>query len=333
MILADKIMQLRKKNGWSQEELAEQMRVSRQSVSKWESGASIPDLNKILLLSQIFDVSTDYLLKDEIEQIEEEQIEMQYNEVGNVREAESARVVSLEEATGFMELSAQFSKRLAIGVTMCILSPVLLIVLASGAEYGYFAFSEDFGGGIGLVAMFVIVASAVGIFISDGMKLQQYEYLGKNVIELEYGVEGIVKGKKQEQQERYRTGIIIGVMICILCPIPLFISGALHAAEIAVIGCLVIFFCMISVAVHIFIRVGTVRESYDKLLQEGDFTIQKKEEKKRNGKWTAAYWIVVTAIYVGYGLQKNDWERGVVIWPVAALLFAALSTIFSKSEE
>ena len=45
MILADKIIDLRKKNGWSQEELAEQLGVSRQSVSKWESGMSVPDLN------------------------------------------------------------------------------------------------------------------------------------------------------------------------------------------------------------------------------------------------------------------------------------------------
>ena len=50
MILADKIITLRKKNGWSQEELAEQMNVSRQAVSKWESAQSVPDLNKILLL-------------------------------------------------------------------------------------------------------------------------------------------------------------------------------------------------------------------------------------------------------------------------------------------
>ena len=57
MILAEKIMELRKKNGWSQEELAEKIHVSRQSVSKWESSASIPDLSKILLLSQVFGVS------------------------------------------------------------------------------------------------------------------------------------------------------------------------------------------------------------------------------------------------------------------------------------
>ena len=66
MILADKIIELRKKNGWSQEELAEKVGVSRQSVSKWEGALSVPDLDKILLMSQIFGVSTDYLLKDEL---------------------------------------------------------------------------------------------------------------------------------------------------------------------------------------------------------------------------------------------------------------------------
>ena len=59
MILADKIIALRKKSGWSQEELAEKMNVTRQSVSKWEGAQAVPDLEKILLLSQLFGVSTD----------------------------------------------------------------------------------------------------------------------------------------------------------------------------------------------------------------------------------------------------------------------------------
>ena len=67
MILADKIIRLRKKNGWSQEDLADKMNVSRQAVSKWEGAQTIPDLEKILQLSILFGVSTDYLLKDEIE--------------------------------------------------------------------------------------------------------------------------------------------------------------------------------------------------------------------------------------------------------------------------
>ena len=68
MILGEKIVQLRKQRGWSQEELASQLGISRQSVSKWESGASIPDLDKIIKMSSLFGVTTDYLLKEEIEE-------------------------------------------------------------------------------------------------------------------------------------------------------------------------------------------------------------------------------------------------------------------------
>ena len=68
MILADKIMALRKKAGWSQEELAARLNVSRQSVSKWESAQSIPDMDKVVQMSRLFGVTTDFLLKDELEE-------------------------------------------------------------------------------------------------------------------------------------------------------------------------------------------------------------------------------------------------------------------------
>ena len=70
VILADKIIELRKKNGWSQEQLAQKLNVTRQSISKWEGAQSVPDLQKIILLSEIFGVTTDYLIKDEIEEEE-----------------------------------------------------------------------------------------------------------------------------------------------------------------------------------------------------------------------------------------------------------------------
>ena len=61
MILADKIINERKKNGWSQEELAEKLSVSRQSVSKWEGAQSVPDLQKVIQMAELFGVSCDYL--------------------------------------------------------------------------------------------------------------------------------------------------------------------------------------------------------------------------------------------------------------------------------
>ena len=94
MIFADKVVQLRKKSGWSQEELAEKLNVTRQSVSKLEGAQSIPDLEKILQLAQIFGVSTDYLLKDEL--AEAEYTKSDYSS--------SVRRVSMEEANAFLQV-------------------------------------------------------------------------------------------------------------------------------------------------------------------------------------------------------------------------------------
>ena len=91
MILADKIILLRKRKGWSQEELAEQLNVTRQSVSKWEGAQSVPDIPKIIQMSEIFGVTTDYLLKDEIEAEEihiESGIEVEEKRAKYMEEAE-----------------------------------------------------------------------------------------------------------------------------------------------------------------------------------------------------------------------------------------------------
>ncbi len=63
MNIADRIQNLRKSKGISQEELADKIGVSRQAVSKWESEQSIPDIDKIIIMSNLFDVTTDYILK------------------------------------------------------------------------------------------------------------------------------------------------------------------------------------------------------------------------------------------------------------------------------
>lgn len=67
MNFAEKLLNLRTEYGYSQETLAEKLNVSRQAVSKWESGATLPETDKVIALSNFFGVSTDYLLKDNIQ--------------------------------------------------------------------------------------------------------------------------------------------------------------------------------------------------------------------------------------------------------------------------
>ena len=63
MNIADRIQYLRKSKGISQEEFADKIGVSRQSVSKWESEQSVPDIDKVIIMSDFFEVTTDYILK------------------------------------------------------------------------------------------------------------------------------------------------------------------------------------------------------------------------------------------------------------------------------
>lgn len=100
MIISEKIMSLRKQYGWSQEELADLVGVSRQSVSKWESAASMPDIQKIIKLSEVFGVSVDYLLKDEIDLPESSKV-ASTTDIGADNDSH-IRTVSLEEANDYI---------------------------------------------------------------------------------------------------------------------------------------------------------------------------------------------------------------------------------------
>lgn len=67
MSTGEKLCALRKKEGWSQGELAAKLNISRQTISKWELNESLPDAENIVKISNLFNVTTDYLLKDDVE--------------------------------------------------------------------------------------------------------------------------------------------------------------------------------------------------------------------------------------------------------------------------
>ena len=67
MALSEKLYTLRRRSGLSQEQLAERLNVSRQAISKWESGQSVPESDKLIVISDFFGVSLDYLLKENVD--------------------------------------------------------------------------------------------------------------------------------------------------------------------------------------------------------------------------------------------------------------------------
>lgn len=327
MILADKIMNLRKKCGWSQEDLADQLGISRQSVSKWESGMSIPDLEKIVKMSALFGVSTDYLLKDELE----EELPSETMD----RDSEELHSVSLEEANTYMNLVKETAPKFALAVSSLIVSPVVLLLLGAIAETYPDRFSEDVLSGIGIAILLLIVIAAVVPIILNSMRLSKYEYLEKEKITLQYGVKGVVEKRKEDYEETYRNGIVIGVALCIAAVIPLILSGAFGAGNLAAAGFVCLLLIIVSVAVNIFVTRGLIRESFSKLLQEGDYTPEKKQGGKLVEKIAGVYWCIVTAIYLLWSFLTGAWDISWVVWPVAGVLFGAVACaahIFAKKE-
>lgn len=325
MNFADKLTQLRKKSGLSQEELAQQMNVTRQSISKWEGAQSIPDIEKILKLSEIFGVTTDYLLKDDIGEAED---------FNYTKDNSSLRTVSMEEAKAFLSVKAATSKMIAFAVFLCIISPICLIILAAASEaYGY-VLSENAATGIGMAVLIVFIAIAVGIFILSGSKTGSYEYLNKEMFETEYDVIGMVRERKKHYINKYTISNIIGACLCILALIPLFIGVSINEDDdFLMIIMFSITLFLIGIGVSFFVVSGIIHESFEKILQQGDYSKQKKKNKSATDTFSGAWWLTSTAIYLTYSFITDNWEYSWIIWVIAGLLYPVVSAIINISKE
>ncbi len=311
MILAEKIMEERKKNGWSQEELAEKLSVSRQAVSKWESAQSIPDLQRVIQLSEIFGVSTDYLLKDECETPQP---------IEGVEPSDKdfpLKKVSVEEANDFMEVRKKNAPKIAAAVASCIVSPSVLIFLAGLSEAQIGNISEGVAASVGLVCLLGFVAAAVFTFISCGMQTKRFEFLENECFETAYGVEGLAKEKLKNYEGTFTRGIAVGVVLCIVAAIPLLVAACMDAPDVVCTSFVSLLLILVACGVYMIIRVGMIKGSYDILLQEGDYTISEKKLKKKSDAFSGAYWCIATAIYLGWSFWTMRWDFTWIIWPVA----------------
>lgn len=311
MILADKIIEERKKNGWSQEEFASQLNVSRQAVSKWESAQSIPDLKRIIEMANLFGVSTDYLLKDEMERAPIQNEEMEY----------SVYKVTMEQANEFLHIKEKGARMVSRGVSLCILSPVLLIFLSGFEKY------ESFSVLMGMACLLIFVAIAVYIFIHYGMMKENYNYMETENIETAYGVNGLVKEKKNAFMPTYSKTMGYSVALCILSVIPVIFAGVLETSDFIQTTSVSLLLMINSFSVYEIVKVNMILSSYKVLLQEGDYSLQEKRRNKKLELFETAYWTITTALYLGFSFIINRWSISWIIWPVSGVLYAAVRSI------
>ena len=322
MIIADKIVSLRKKAGWSQEELAEKLGVTRQSVSKWEGAQSVPDMDKVVSMSRLFGVTTDYLLKDELE----EDMPCAAAEDNDP----PLRRVTMEQASAYLTLRKSAAPRIAAATALCVVSPVTLLLLSALSESARFGISGNAAAGIGLCVLLGLVAVAVSIFLRTAAQVREFKFLEEEPFETEYGVAGMVRQRQQEYKDTNTRLTTVGVVLCVLAAVPLFAVMCIDGADLLYVGAVCALLVLVAIGCLALVTTGVYQGAMEQLLEEGDYTRPQKKHHKLRGTVTMIYWLAATAVFLlytygpsGNGQPQYSW----IIWAVAGVLYAAVMGI------
>ncbi|WP_042145270.1 MULTISPECIES: helix-turn-helix domain-containing protein [unclassified Pseudoalteromonas] len=324
MILADKIAKLRKQLGWSQEELAEKLDVSRQSVSKWESANSIPDLNRIIMLADIFDVTTDFLLKDENETFE--------NNTQTTKESDTIQV-SLDQATKYVENKLAVSSLNTKGIMLCICSVVPLFFFMAMAETNRLNITEDIAGALGVVSILVMVSIAIHFFIKTNQFETQTSIIDDEKFELEYGVHSIFTDKLHKIKPTYNTRLSMSIFMFIISFVPVMVISMFFDGSDMVMLMLILMLFIISGGIYIISPISAEHDAYNAILLDHSIDTVKNKRARRAEKLASFYWPLLTAIYLGWSLWTMDWDITWIVWPVGAVLFTALVGLMELFEK
>ena len=243
------------------------------------------------------------------------------------------RQVCDEEGRSYLSLVKKQSWKIALGVALCILSPVCMFILLGFSMWS--AVATEIAISLGLVVLLVICALGVGIIVVGGTSLLKYDYLEKEEIIISESFKTQVQERRERENGNFTVAIAIGVGLCILSAVPLILTlmieedGSLHAA--LRLFSIALLFVIVSVGVFLFVKFGMIHGSYQKLLQEGGYTVRRKAGESAVEVFAGVYWALIVAVYISSSFLTGQWHVTWIIWPIAGAIFAVIKRILVAS--
>lgn len=266
-----------------------------------------------------------------LEEVAEELEINQYMKKGvslekNVNTDTTARVINLQEAKAFIDITVKSSFKIAIGVLLCICSPIY-IILASMVDSG----KNDIFMFWGILLLLIMICIGVSLFITSSINLDKYEFMKKEVFQIDTATTSYVKNEKNRFNPIFARSIAIGVGLCILSVVPpiggsMIIDRYSGNSYGSIIGAALLLI-IVAIGVFFFITSGMRKEAYEILLQEKEYLPEIKKRNSTLDKISPIYWTFITAIYLAWSFITFDWGRSWIIWPVAGVLYAGISSI------
>lgn len=311
MTFADKLMRLRRQKGWSQEELADKLDVTRQAVSRWEGAQTYPDLPKLLQIGEIFDVSLDYLLKNEIEEAHTVSVVEEHKESGEK--------LDCAEVDAYLRKSVSASACGAVATAFFILAPIICIYfLYAGFTMASIPalISAVLSGVIPFVCILIASASLVFAIKRVGAYEKQ---LGREFYldeETQKNVQASRDGRKKVRVSLLSFGVLfllttagmaVGAILDGLNQVYYFIFGVLISADLAA-SC--------------FMGAYLLDKPFRILSEKGKY--EKKSRRFAKAVISVVYWVIVSLIFCANFLWFDNKDIAVAAIVVGAIIYFAV---------
>lgn len=299
MNLAENLRTLREKRGMTQEQLAERMEVSRQTVSKWESGGSYPEMEKLLALSELFHCTMDELLK------------------GNIRQG------SLEAAEIYESHGNWAARTAAAAVCCCILS----VAMQGLAEWAFSGAVADSG-----VVFLLFVLAGVLLWVRLGMESahfrRKYPYVEPFYTEEE----------KEAFHRKYTSAMVAGIGLIIAAVVIMAAMSAglpESGRNDGLMG--FVFFAMVAAGVTAIVYIALLAAKYNVEGYNADNAWETSAEGRKNGRRIGMacgiIMMAATALYVALSAQTDKWGRYWWLFAVGGILCGVASILLNRRKD
>lgn len=299
MSFGENLSTLRKIHHLSQEQLAEKLDISRQAVSKWESGGGYPEMEKLLSICELFDCNMDILMK------------------GTIAED------PIEEKREYDTFYNTFSRGMAFAVGLILFGVTTLLALAATAPNH--SPEQERLGVFGVIILFACIIIAVPIFIVLGIRHDTFQKSHPQLPAI------YTEEENARFQRKYPITVAAGVVLILLGVVQLIATYGLGlVSEESVWPVVGLLFCVMLSATG-FVYYGIQKSKYDM----EDYREKTEEEIKKDqlvGKVNGAIMLLATAIFLGAGFLFEAWHISWVTFPIGGILCGVVSVLFGRDE-
>ncbi len=291
MNFGENLQTLRKLKNYSQEDLADKLQVSRQAVSKWESGTGYPETEKLISICDLFNCSMDELVKGKIS------------------------TDSNSEKEVYDSFMNKFSKSISFAIMLILIGTTLFLTILG--------FNED-NHMLGIVVLLIFVAFSVPVFIIRGIEMENFKSKYPKLSNF-YSQEEI-----DNYNNKFSKMIALSISIILIGVVVLMTIIALEIFNEDSTFPVSILMCFVSIAAPLLVNTGIQKDKYDIEKYNRENAICSKKELDKVDRYCGVIMITATIIYLLISFIFHIWEISWIVFPVGGMLCGIVSILLRK---